>query len=156
SVGSEEQWQALRAVLGDPDWCRAAELQSQAGRRAAHDALDVRLRSWAAQQDREKLVEQLLAAGIPAAPVADPRAGRHNPQMAARGFFEAIEHPAMGPLEVPAVPFRYASVERWLQLPAPTLGQHNREVLGELLGLDAAELDRLEAQGVIGDELVGV
>ena len=76
--------------------------------------------------------------------------------MAARGFFEPLEHPVMGQNQIPAVPFRYASVERWLHSPAPTLGQHNREVLGELLGLDTAELDRLEAAGVIGDALVGL
>ena len=48
------------------------------------------------------------------------------------------------------LPFRYASVERWLRTPAPTLGQHNQRVLGALLGLGADELRALEADGVIG------
>jgi crotonobetainyl-CoA:carnitine CoA-transferase CaiB-like acyl-CoA transferase len=156
SVRSEEQWRALRRILGDPDWSRAQALQSRSGRRAACAAIDAHLYSWAAQQDREKIVDELLAAGIPAAPVADSRSSRHNPQMAARGFFEPLEHPVMGRNQIPSVPFRYASVERWLHSQAPTLGQHNREVLGELLGVDAAELDRLEAAGVIGDALVGL
>ncbi len=156
SVRSDDQWQALRRILGDPDWSQAEALQSRCGRRAAHAAIDTHLHGWAAQQDREKIVEELLAAGIPAAPVADSRCSRHNPQMAARGFFEPLEHPVMGQNQIPAVPFRYASVERWLHSPAPTLGQHNREVFGELLGLDTAELDRLEAAGVIGDALVGL
>jgi crotonobetainyl-CoA:carnitine CoA-transferase CaiB-like acyl-CoA transferase len=156
SVRSESQWAALRKLLGDPEWCRADALQSRLGRRAAHDEIDAHLRAWAAQQDREKAIQELLALGIPAAPVADPRRGRQNPQMAARHFFEALEHPKMGHNEVPGVPFRYASVERWLHTPAPTLGQHNREILSDLVGLDADAIDRLEADGVIGDALVGV
>ena len=68
---------------------------------------------------------------------------------------EESEHPVVGRAALPTVPFRYASVERWLRNPAPTLGQHNREILGRLLGLSDAELDRLEADGVIGTEMEG-
>ena len=74
----------------------------------------------------------------------------------ARGFFEEIAHPEVGTHLTPAVPFRYASVSRWLRRPAPTLGQHSREVLAELLGLEAAELDALEAARVIGTRPEGV
>jgi crotonobetainyl-CoA:carnitine CoA-transferase CaiB-like acyl-CoA transferase len=46
-------------------------------------------------------------------------------------------------------PFRYDDVARWLQRAAPTLGQHSREILGEL-GWDDAGIAALEADGVIG------
>ena len=49
------------------------------------------------------------------------------------------------------MPFRYASVATWLRRPAPTLGEHNREVLGGLLGLADAEIAALEESGIIGD-----
>ena len=85
-----------------------------------------------------------------------PRVHSSNPQMAARGFFESFTHPVVGTHPVPTVPFRYASVERWLRSPAPTLGQHNREILGGLLGLSDDEIRRLAEDGVIGQRPAGV
>ena len=51
------------------------------------------------------------------------------------------------------MPFRFASVERWMRLPSPTLGQHNDEVLGEIA--DAEELAALRAAGAIGERMGG-
>jgi crotonobetainyl-CoA:carnitine CoA-transferase CaiB-like acyl-CoA transferase len=155
SVASDAQWEALRERLGRPEWAAAPALDALAGRRAAHDAIDARLREWFGEREREACVEELVAAGIPAAPVADPRTTSAHPQLAARGFYEVIEHPVVGSHPMPTLPFRLRSVARWLRAPAPLLGQHNREVLGGVLGLGDAELDRLEAEGVIGTRLEG-
>jgi crotonobetainyl-CoA:carnitine CoA-transferase CaiB-like acyl-CoA transferase len=57
---------------------------------------------------------------------------------------------------VPTVPFRFASQKSWLRSAAPTVGQHNREILRDVIGLDERELDSLEAEGVIGTHPKGV
>jgi crotonobetainyl-CoA:carnitine CoA-transferase CaiB-like acyl-CoA transferase len=108
------------------------------------------LARWTAGQPRDALLPRLLAAGVPAAKVADPRAASLCPQHTARGFFEEVEHPVVGAQPIPTVPFRYASVPRWIRRPAPTLGQHNRDVLAGLLGLSDEEITALEADHVIG------
>jgi len=150
SVASDEQWRALVDLLGSAAWAAAPALATHAGRRAAHDAIDRELSKWIAERDRDALVGQLLAHGVPAAPVADPRAGREDPQHRHRRFFERFDHPVVGGHRVPVVPFRYASVDAWLRAPAPTLGQHNREVLRGVAGYADDEIDALEAAGVIG------
>jgi crotonobetainyl-CoA:carnitine CoA-transferase CaiB-like acyl-CoA transferase len=155
SIASDAQWAALRRLLGDPGWADDGALATHAGRRAAHDAIDARLGAFFAGRERESAVAELSAAGIPAAAVLDPREAHRQPQLAARGFFEAVAHPVVGTHPTPGVPFRYASVSRWIRRPAPTLGQHSREVLGSLLGLSAAELDALEAARVIGERPEG-
>jgi crotonobetainyl-CoA:carnitine CoA-transferase CaiB-like acyl-CoA transferase len=155
SVATDAHWQALLDWLGRPARLTGPELAGLPGRRAAHDAIDAELRPVFARRSREKVVDELLALGIPAAPVADPRRMGSNPQLAARRFCETVEHPVVGPIAVPTVPFRYRSVERWLSRPTPTLGQHNRELLGGLLGVPDEELALLEAAGVIGTTLAG-
>ena len=151
SIATDAQWRALRSALGDPDWAADAALDTREGRRVAHEAIDAALREWTRQRTRPEAVGELRALGIPASEVADPaRLLQTNPQLAARGYFETPDHPVVGTMPLPSFPFRYASVDRWFRTPAPTLGQHNQYVLGDLLGVPADELRALEADGVIG------
>jgi crotonobetainyl-CoA:carnitine CoA-transferase CaiB-like acyl-CoA transferase len=150
SVADDEQWAALVDVLGHPGWSADPALATHAGRRSSQDRLDAELAEWAAGQELEPTVERLVAAGVPAAPAVDPRATAAHPQFVARGFCETLDHPVAGSHPIPGMPFRYSTVPRWLRMPAPTLGQHNREILSGVLGLSDAEIDALEAEGVIG------
>jgi crotonobetainyl-CoA:carnitine CoA-transferase CaiB-like acyl-CoA transferase len=156
SVESDAQWRALVAALGSPAWARDPALAHHRGRRAQHDRLDAELARWAAERELDAAVAQLLAAGVPAAPVVDPRTTHRHPQLAARGFYETLAHPVVGEHPICAPPFRFASVARWLSRPAPALGEHSRELLGELLDLGAAELDELEGAQVIGTRPTGL
>jgi crotonobetainyl-CoA:carnitine CoA-transferase CaiB-like acyl-CoA transferase len=157
SVASDAQWRALRKALGEPDWATDPALETLAGRRSAHDAIDAHLRQWTRKRARAELVAELRALDIPASEVADPcRLLQRNPQLRARRYFEAPEHPVVGAMPLPSLPFRYASVDRWLRTPAPTLGQHNEEVLCGILGLSPAELRELEARGLIGTRPEGL
>ena len=93
---------------------------------------------------------------MPAAPAVDPRRASLHPPLNGRGYFEVVDHPAIGTHPVAGWPFRFASVERWIRWPAPTLGQHNAEVLQEVLGCTDDELAALEDAKVIGDWPAGI
>ena len=155
SVVTDAQWKTFVGHLGAPSWSADPELATRAGRRSQADRLDAELRPWFAQRDRDVCVEELVAAGIPAAPVADPRVSNQHAQLRAREFYESCEHPVAGHLRLPTLPYRYASVERWIRTPAPTLGQHNREILSEL-GLGDEEITALEEQKIIGSKPEGL
>ncbi len=154
SVADDRAWYALRVCMGDPAWAADPGLDDRAGRDHAHDHLDQRLASWCASQDADELAARLSAAGVPAEPVVGPRECSRHPQLRHRGFFEIEDHPVTGRRELPALPFRITGVTRWTRLPAPTLGQHTRDVLRSV-GVEDDELDGLEAAGVIGTELRG-
>jgi crotonobetainyl-CoA:carnitine CoA-transferase CaiB-like acyl-CoA transferase len=157
SVATDAQWRALCQALGDPDWAIDSALDTREGRRRAHDAIDERLREWARQRSRADIVDELRALGVPASEVVDPcRIIETNPQLKARRYFETPDHPVVGAMPLPSMPFRYASIDRWQRTPAATIGQHNTEVLGGALGLSSAALLTLEAQGIIGTRPKGL
>ncbi len=125
-------------------------LRASAGRDAARSRVNEALSTWTLEHDPETVMSRLQAAGVPAA--ADRYTGEMlaDPQLRARGFWQTLERDFVGPLSHPAAPYRFRAEPLPVSTPAPTLGQHSRQVLTELLGLEAAELEALEAQGVIG------
>jgi crotonobetainyl-CoA:carnitine CoA-transferase CaiB-like acyl-CoA transferase len=150
SVESDEQWQGLIAALGNPEWAARDDLQTMAGRQAAHDWLDEQLAEWSADKDVHAAVEQLVAHDVPAARVTDPRFADRHEQLNASGYFEEVKHPIMGIHRLPTLPFRFASLPRWVASSAPRLGEHNEEVLRTVLGLTDTEIADLDAAAVIG------
>jgi crotonobetainyl-CoA:carnitine CoA-transferase CaiB-like acyl-CoA transferase len=152
----DEQWPALVDLLGSPEWAQDPALSTVAGRFDAHDRLDQHLAAWFASQPRDDAVARLRAAGVAAAPVVDQRDVVTQPVSEARGFAEWCDHPVVGRIPVMTQPFRWSGIERWIRFPAPTLGQHNHEVLSSILGLDDAEIEQLEDEGVIGTRPVGL
>ncbi len=151
SVLDDTHWQGLVDVLGRPAWADDPALATADGRRRRHDEIDRHLIAWAGALPGDAAVAALLAAGVPAARAVDPRRTFQHPQFVARGYCEVVDHPVVGAHPTPTVPFRLRSVARWIRSPAPTLGQHNDEVIGGWLGRSDAELQALADAGVIGD-----
>ena len=156
AVSDDEQWAALRTALGDPAWAAEPSLETHAGRLVHHDLIDEHLRTWCAERPADDVVTALWDAGVPVGKVLQPHRQPELPPLAARGFFESLDHPVMGPARYSTLPFRGVGLPAQLhERPAPLLGEHTAELLGEL-GVDPAALARLEAAGVIATTLEGV
>jgi crotonobetainyl-CoA:carnitine CoA-transferase CaiB-like acyl-CoA transferase len=151
AVETDRQWQSLCRATGiadDPRW------SVESSRRADADEVDRMLSSWCAGRAKEDAADALVGEGVPAAPVIPGREIAHNPQLRHRGLFEMEVHPVTGSHELPTMPFRFSDVTAWMYRPAPTLGQHNDEVLGEVAS--PAELVELRRAGVIGERPAGL
>jgi crotonobetainyl-CoA:carnitine CoA-transferase CaiB-like acyl-CoA transferase len=154
AVETDGQWAALSAAVDRPEW--PAELVTAAARRQAHEEIDTWLSSWCRQRSGDAVVAALWPAGVPVARVLAPAQVQHLPQLQARRFLEWVTHPVAGDQVHYGYPVRFsAGPERVHRAPAPTLGQHNREVLIGLLGVSEEEFARLEADDVIGTRLLG-
>jgi crotonobetainyl-CoA:carnitine CoA-transferase CaiB-like acyl-CoA transferase len=150
AVVSDRQWGNLRQAIGiadDPEW------RGEDGRRAAAGELDRCIADWCSEMTKEHAADLLAKAGVPAAAVIRARDIASQPQLRHRRLFEMEDHPVTGRHELPTMPFRFSDVPRWMRCPSPTLGQHNDEVLGELVS--ATDLADLRKAGVIGERLTG-
>ena len=137
-----DMWEGHPTELDDP------ELLDNAKRRAAAPWLNPMVASFTSQYGKEELSVLLQKHGLPALPVNSPRDFMEDPHIVERGFFGTVSHPVLGTFSQPGVPFLLDG-ERSGPRPAPMLGQHNADVLGDELGLSAADLGVLSAEGVI-------
>lgn len=152
AVRDDAQWRRLVAVMGAPDWAMADALATVRGRRRNRDVVDGGLAAWFRTRDAAAAVDDLVRSGVPVAQVISPSDVVDNPHLVDRGYFEPLVHPSTGPGVYPRPPFApIAGTDgRWLRTPAPTLGQHTAEVLGDVCGITGDELTALAAAGVVG------
>lgn len=126
-------WDALKDLMGRPEWAESDSFGSLLLRRQNADALDALLEVWFGEHTREELYRMLVPRGIPCFPVNTIEDVVNSPQYRARGFFVVQEHPVAGTITQPGSPIRFSGTPWALRRPAPLLGQHNEEVLGDLL-----------------------
>lgn len=152
AVATDAQWVALREALGQPAWAMDVELSSAAGRRSRHDRIDEELAAWCVSRSGDEIVETLWPAGIPVAKVMQPHRQTELPQLRHRRFFEHVGHPVNTAAPHSTLPVSVShGPDHFHRAPAPLLGEHNHELLGQL-GLTTEEIEALEEQGVIGTE----
>ncbi|HZZ84127.1 MAG TPA: CaiB/BaiF CoA-transferase family protein [Anaeromyxobacteraceae bacterium] len=149
AVGNDGQFTRFCEVAGAPELARDERFATNAGRVTNRAALVPLLeRLFAARTSREWL-EALEPAGVPCGPINDLAQVFEDPQVRQRGMRLEVEHPLAGRVPLVASPIRFADAPLPAPAAPPTLGQHTREVLAEVLGLEGAELDALSARGVI-------
>jgi crotonobetainyl-CoA:carnitine CoA-transferase CaiB-like acyl-CoA transferase len=97
-----------------------------------------------------ELLSYLEDQRIPAAPVLSPEEAMVHPHFTERGMVRTVVDPAFGEITVTGLPARFSSIEIPASEPLPPfLGQHNAEVLSEILGMSDSAISELEHRGVL-------
>ena len=144
-AAGDEQWSALCSVAG---WPLDPALATVSGRLARADVVAARVAEWTAQFDAAELSERLQAVGVSACPVMGPLDQLDDPHLAARRFFVTLVHPEVGEERHEGNPVRMSLTAQRTAASAPCLGADTVEVLGEVLGLSAGDVEKLIAEGV--------
>ena len=121
-------------------------------RRAQEDRIEAAIAAWTSTRSPDEAMMILQNAGVAAGAVRHPAELLEDPHLKARGFWQWIERAYVGHHPQPSPPYRDEDTPIAVRTPAATLGQYNEEVLGGLLGLSKAELERLTHDSVIGSE----
>ena len=150
SVSSDEDWERLRRVMGDPAWAADVQFDNVLSRWRNQDELDRHIEEWTAIRDAWEVMEALQKEGVAAGVVMDEAETSADPQLEALDFFQEVTHREAGTHRYPGVMGRIGRADTTIQYPAPCLGEHNPYVYKELLGVSEVEYDRLEAEGHVG------
>jgi crotonobetainyl-CoA:carnitine CoA-transferase CaiB-like acyl-CoA transferase len=154
SVRNDADWVALLGAIERDELRDDPRFATTEARRQNHDEFDELLASWTCRQPAEELVATLVRRGVPAERLITAEDMYDVEQLDARGFYQDLHHPITGRQRFPGWPFQISpGPAHHHRTPAPTLGQHNAEVLGAL-GLSDAEIAALAERRVIGQRLL--
>jgi crotonobetainyl-CoA:carnitine CoA-transferase CaiB-like acyl-CoA transferase len=156
-TGTDDVWVAL-TVRDDNDWRQLVDAMGDPrlldDDRLAHDLFDQLVASWTQTQSAANIVAALCKRNVPAEEVIAPERMYDIPQLDVRGYYEDYHRAITGRHRYPGWPFRITpGPTRHHRFAAPTLGQHNDEIL-TVLGLSRDELAALRRDRVIGDRVM--
>ncbi len=147
---TDEQWRALLGVLGLERLADDRRFSSAEARKRNEDALDEELSRVFLGLEAEEIAHRLAQAGVFAGQVNSAPLVIADAQVQARGFFIPIDREVVGTHLYPAPVARFSGTPLSSDRPAPLLGEHNEQVLRDVLGFSDEEIDSLEREGVIG------
>jgi benzylsuccinate CoA-transferase BbsF subunit len=146
AVANESEWQSLMAKLGIS--AEDARFATMIGRLRNREALDQYVGALVRERNADELTVALQAVGVSAYPVQSCMDIHRDENLEAFGFWQWLDHKAMGPSPYEGFEHRMSRTPGSLRA-APALGQHSDEVLSEILGMTAAEIEELKREKVI-------
>lgn len=141
-------FQRLMIAAGYPEMSLDPRLSSNPGRVEHETEIDKALSQWCLENDSTQLLKTLDRNKVPAGPIYNVEDMINDDHFNARGLFEQVEINGKQ-LKIPAIMPRLGKTPGATKWPGPELGSHNREVLGDLLGLSDEEMTGLSRDGVI-------
>lgn len=145
-VYNDKQWRAFFEVIGKPEMLHDPLFASMASRSASIE----RIYAWLGEEIARRTTAEWLAllerVDIPYTPVRTIEQLLDDPHLRAVGFFRTYEHPSEGTMVETGWPSAWSATPLSIRRPAPRLGEHTREVLGEA-GLSVDAIEALDSVG---------
>ena len=148
AVFTEEEWLALRKVMGDPSWAGEVRFATLVDRKENEEELDRLVEQWTAGFRAEEVMNKLQGVGVSAGIVEIAEDLHHDPQLRARHHFWTLKHQEMGDSTYDSMGSVLSKSPAELVRAAPLLGQDNYHVCTQILGLSDQEFVEFMDQGV--------
>ncbi len=147
AIGTDEKWNAMCQVMGNPDWCQDEKFSDQFGRWQNQDELNKLIANWTKDFTHYEVMRKLQKVRVAAGPSFNVEEVINDPHVKQRGIFIEQNHPAAGKTIVYRSPWKSALTGQ--NPPAPCLGENNDYVFKELLGMTDKEVGELIENKVI-------
>jgi crotonobetainyl-CoA:carnitine CoA-transferase CaiB-like acyl-CoA transferase len=148
-AGSDANFARLCRAMGRPDLTEDPRFTNLAERAANADLINGIVAEWTEHNTAADVEVACVAADVPVASAYSVADIVSDEQVAARGDIVTIDDPVLGPLRQQAPFPRVVGTPPVVPSGAPRLGEHNREIWCDLVGLSAAELAELAADGIV-------
>jgi formyl-CoA transferase len=147
-TAQQQMWPAFARGIGRPELAQDPRFADEDGRWKNRAALEAIIAEWTRQRSKHEAMRVLAAAGVPCGACQDTGEVLADPHLREREMILDLDYPTRGTYQTVGCPIKLSDSPARVTRP-PLLGEHTAEVLGELCGVDAAELDRLRADGVV-------
>jgi CoA:oxalate CoA-transferase len=138
------QWPQLVKAMNQPQLADDPRFRDARARRDHNQALAAIIEEWLAQfESREAAIAALEAERVPCAPVLSLHEAIAHPHLKERGTVRRVADAAIGAFDIPGLPAKFSRWPPAASLAADRLGEHNEEILREVLGLSEAEIEAL-------------
>jgi CoA:oxalate CoA-transferase len=151
-VPTERDWSRFCEAMGRPDLAAVAGETDSGPARAKNmreGFLKAIVEGWFAGQTTQQVVDKLLAQGLPVGPVQNAQDIFNCPHAKERGALIEVDDPVAGRVKLVGPPIKMSNQMECIARPAPRLGEHNEQVLREVLGYTPEQVEELRASGVL-------
>lgn len=145
AVGNDTLWQKFCGLIDRPDLAADPRFTTNPLRTENVKVLGEELTKTFVTKTMDEWLHILKEGGIPVGPINDVERVIKDPAIIARDMIVTTHHPVAGDVEMAGVPIKLSDTPGSVDGPAPTLGQHTREILKEKLNMDDALIDQLYA-----------
>lgn len=149
AFNEEHHWTGLVEIMGNPEWAKDEKYKTKVSRAQNRDELNAHIIEWMKDYTMDEIYHGGQARRVPVGPFYTPADVVNSEHLKARGFFVELDHPEVGRLRYPSMPFQLSGTPVGEGHGAPLLGQHNEEIYCRRLGYSQEDLIKMRGNGII-------
>ncbi len=151
AVFTDEEWGGFCRVIGNPEWTKEPKFATLMGRKANEDVLERLVGEWTIDFAAEQVEAMMQAGGVAANVVENAQDYMEDPQIKHYNAMPEFDHPLIGKTRIYGPAMKLSKCPDGVSR-APTMGEHNRNVLHDILGMSDDEIADLMVEGAISTE----
>ena len=149
SATSQSTFEGLANAMGLPEFIVDPRFKDNSARMENREALNQDLQKWVGQRPMSEILDQVIPAGGVVGPVYDAAQIVGDPHYQARDDILEIDDPELGHTRMVGVVPKFSETPGSVDHAGPTLGEHNRLILGSWLGYSEDQVTELIERGIM-------